>query len=134
MGGMKTFTFNLTGSDDITVQVPDDSEMLREEAYALALMQLQEKIVDGVYPINLRIWPCIFCDQRFTRQAELMGHVRGQEHSAKVAGIQRLAEKHMKKQQEEPNLNQFVPDRSSSSEHHKEYMRQYYIRKQLGKI
>jgi hypothetical protein len=136
MGRMKTFTFNFTGSDDIIVQVPDNSEMQREEAYALALIQLQEKIVDGVYPINQRIWPCIFCDQRFTRQAELMGHVRSQERLAKVTGIQKLADKHIGKKREEPNVYQFEPysRRRSSSEHEKEYQKQYYIRKQLGEV
>jgi hypothetical protein len=39
-----------------------------------------------------------------------------------------------KKQPEEPISNHPVPyrERTSSSEHHKEYMKQYYIRKQLG--
>jgi hypothetical protein len=84
-GLMKTFNLNIGGNEDIIIQVPDDIEMQREEAYALALLQLQEKIVDDVYPINQRVWPCIFCDTRFTDQAELMGHVRGQDHLAKIA-------------------------------------------------
>jgi hypothetical protein len=135
---MKTFNLNIAGSQNIIIQVPDNIDMQREEAYALALMQLQEKITDGVYPINQRVWPCIFCDLRFTDQAELMGHVRNQDHLTKVAGIQKLAKKHMKKQQAVPNTNQFEPysyrGRSSSSDHEKEYQKQYYIRKQLGEI
>jgi hypothetical protein len=136
MGGMKTFNLNIAGSSDIIIQVPDDIEMQREEAYAVALMQLQEKIVDGVYPINQRVWPCIFCDKRFTDQAELMRHVRSQDHLTKVAGIQKIVDKHMRKKQEEPNIYQFEPysGRSSSSEYEKEYQKQYYIRKQLGEI
>jgi hypothetical protein len=136
MGGMKTFNLNIAGSPDIIIQVPDDMEIQREEAYAVALMQLQEKIVDGVYPINQRVWPCIFCDTRFTDQAKLMGHVRSQDHLTKVAGIQKLAEKHMRKKQEEPNSYRFEPHRTgiSSNEHEKEYAKQYYIRKQLGEI
>jgi hypothetical protein len=136
MGGMKTFNLNIAGSSDIIIQVPDDVEIEREEAYAVALMQLQEKIVDGVYPINQRVWPCIFCDKRFTDQAELMGHVRGQDHLTKVSGIQRLAEKYMRKKQEEPNTYQFAPHsrRGRSSEYEKEYQKQYYIRKQLGEV
>jgi hypothetical protein len=136
MGGMKTFNLNIAGSSDIIIQVPDDMEIQREEAYAVALMQLQEKIVDGVYPINQRVWPCIFCDTCFTDQAELMGHVRGQDHLTKVAGIQKLAEKHMRKKQEEPNIYHFEPysRRRRSSEHEKEYQKQYYIRKQLGEV
>jgi hypothetical protein len=134
---MQTFHLTLAGSKDIIIQVPDGIEMQREEAYALALLQLQEKIVDGVYPIKQRVWPCIFCDTCFTDQAELMGHVRGQDHLTNVAGIQKLAEKHMrKKQQEEANTYHFEPygRRSRSSEHEKEYQKQYYIRKQLGEV
>jgi hypothetical protein len=103
IGLMKTFNLSIAGSDDIIIQAPDDSDTQREEAFALALVQLQEQITDGVYPINQRVWPCIFCDVRFNRQAELMGHVRSQDHLAKTAAIQRLAEKHIgKKQQDEP--------------------------------
>ncbi len=133
---MKTFNLNVSGNLDIIVQVPDDIELQREEAYAVALIQLQEKIVDGAYPINQRVWPCIFCDKRFPEQAELMGHVRSQGHLTKVAGIQKLADKHMRRKQEEPNSYQFEPYRrgTSSSEHEKEYAKQYYIRKQLGEI
>ena len=133
---MQTFHLNIGGSKDIIIDVPDDIKMLREEAYALALIQLQEKIVDGVYPINQRVWPCIFCDQRFTEQAELMGHIRSQDHLAKVAGIQKLAEKHLQKKPEEPSTYQFESyrKRRSSSEHEKEYHKQYYIRKQLREI
>ena len=136
MGGMKTFNLNISGNVDIIVQVPDDIDMQREEAYAVALIQLQEKIVDGVYPIRQRVWPCIFCDQRFTEQTELMGHVRSQDHLMKVAGIQKLAEKHLQKKPEEPSTYQFEPyrKRSSSREHEKEYQKQYYIRKQLREI
>ena len=130
---MQTFHLNIGGSKDIIIDVPDDIKMQREEAYALALMQLQEKIVDGVYPINQRVWPCIFCDQRFTEQTELMGHVRGQDHLTKVAGIQKLADKYMGRKQEEPVIHHPVPMRSSS-EHEKEYQKQYYIRKQLREI
>jgi hypothetical protein len=136
IGSMKTFNLNIAGRQDIIIQVPDDMEIQREEAYAVALMQLQEKIVDGVYPINQRVWPCIFCDKRFTEQAELIGHVRRDEHIQKVSKIQKLAEKHMKKQQEEPSAYNFLPyrERRSSSEYEKEYQKQYYIRKQLGEI
>jgi hypothetical protein len=133
---MKTFNLNIAGSNDITIQVPDDMEIQREEAYAVALVKLQEIIVDGTYPVNQRVWPCIFCDTCFPDQAGLMGHVRSQDHLAKAASIQNLAEKHMKKQQEELSTYHFTPYRnsSSSSEHEKEYARQYYIRKQLGEI
>jgi hypothetical protein len=136
IGLMKTFNLNIGGSSDIIIQVPDHIDMQREEAYAVALIQLQEKIVDGVYPINQRVWPCIFCDKRFTDQPELMGHVRSQDHLTKVASIQKLAEKHMGKKQEEPSPYNFVPyrERRSSSEHEKEYQKQYYIRKQLGEV
>jgi hypothetical protein len=133
---MKTFNLNIQGSKDITIQVPDDMEIQREEAYAMALVKLQEIIVDGVYPVNQRVWPCIFCDKCFTDQAELVGHVRSQEHLAKAALIQNLADKHMRKKREEPNTYHFEPysRRRSSSEHEKEYQKQYYIRKQLGEI
>ena len=136
IGLMKTFNLNTVGGVDIIIQTPDELDMQREEAYAVALIQLQEKIVDGVYPINQRVWPCIFCDKCFADQAELMGHVRGQDHLEKVAGIQKLGEKHMRKKQETPGIYQFEPHRKrrSSSEHEKEYQKQYYIRKQLGEI
>ena len=129
---MQTFHLNLGGREDIIIDVPDAIQIQREEAYALALMQLQEKIVDGVYPINQRVWPCIFCDTRFTGQSELMGHVRGEEHLAKVAGIQKLADKHLQQPQDGPTIP--PPVLSRSSEHEKEYQKQYYIRKQLGEI
>ena len=138
IGWMKAFNLNLGGSQDIIIQVPDDIEIQREEAYAIALIQLQEKIVDGVYPIRQRVWPCLFCDAWFTEQAELMGHVRSQEHLVKVAGIQKLADKHLQRPEDNERADkpQSVPDRPlrRSSEHHQEYMKQYYIRKQLGEI
>ena len=146
MGGMKTFNLNISGNVDIIVQVPDDREIQREEAYAVALIQLQEIIVDGTYPINQRLWPCIFCDVHFSTQAELMGHVRSEEHLQKTSGIQKLADKHLKKIEEETVVSRVTPSapipkmhskpipKMQSSEHHKEYMRQYYVRKQLGEI
>jgi hypothetical protein len=63
-------------------------------------------------------------------------YIGSKERRKLKANRSKVAEKHMKKQQEAPSTRQFVPykSRNNSSEHAKEYTKQYYIRKQLGEI
>jgi hypothetical protein len=95
---MKEFKLNI-GQRDIIIQVPEDHEIQREEAFAVALVKLQDIIADGIYPITVtkRVWPCIFCDKNFKDQPKLMAHVRSDEHKEKAKSIKGLADKHMKK-------------------------------------
>lgn len=99
---MKEFKLNI-GEKDIIIQVPQDHEIQREEAFAVALVKIQDIIVDGMYPITVtkRVWPCIFCDKDCKNQAKLMAHVRTDEHKEKAKVIKRLADKHMEKPKEE---------------------------------
>ena len=94
---MKEFKLNL-GEKDIIIQVPDDVQIQREEAFAIAMVKLQEIVTDGVYPITVteRVWPCVFCDKSYSKQPKLMAHVRSDEHIEKEKFIKRLADKHMK--------------------------------------
>jgi hypothetical protein len=130
---MKEFNFE----EGIIIRVPDDREMQREEAFAIALLKLQEIIADGSYAVTQRLWPCIFCDIAFKNQTKLMGHVREESHVKKEASLHRLADKYMEATKDEPPPHQFAPYESTgkpATEHHKEYAKQYYIKKQLGEI
>ncbi len=103
---MQEFKLNLGGTKDIIIQVPEEHEIVREEAFAVAIVKLQEIIADGVYPVEVtkRLWPCIFCDVKYKDQAKLMAHMRSAEHKEKNKGIYNLADKHMKKPVEKKEI------------------------------
>lgn len=96
---MKEFKLNID-TQDIIIQVPNDIEIIREEAFAIALLKLQEIIVDGTYAIRQRVWPCLACGKLFKNQTKLMAHVRKDEHIKKEEPLHFLADKHMKKKEE----------------------------------
>lgn len=98
---MTEFKLNI-GREDIIIQTPEELGVKREEAFSIAMVKLQDLIADGILPINKRIWSCIFCDTEYEEQAELMGHLRSEEHIKKLAPIKKLADKHMPKEPSSP--------------------------------
>ena len=76
---MKAFKLHLQENKDIIINVPDELEAKRDEVFALASIELQEQIADGNVEVIDRVWPCLYCGEKFKKQGELLRHLLSHE-------------------------------------------------------
>lgn len=100
---MKEYRLNLIGKKDIIIEVPEGMEVSRDEAFSLAIVEMQKKIADGLIPFEVtkRFWPCIFCGKSWNDQFKLLKHLDSDSHQrGKMPKLEKFVERLYKPQKE----------------------------------